>query len=83
MIKVGIKYRKLSVQEVSNLVRFNRVRKIIKKIDIKDLIKQLKTSKTGKQIVLYTPRNDQSIIINDSYYCCYFIITIKFYWVII
>ena len=66
LIKVGIKYRKLSVQEVSNLVRFNRVRKIIKKIDIKDLIKQLKTSKTGKQIVLYTPRNDQSIIINDS-----------------
>jgi len=56
LIKVGIKYRKLSLQEVSDLVRFNRVRKIIKKIDIKDLIKQLKTSKT-------TPNPQQQYIL--------------------
>lgn len=56
LIKVGIKYRKLSVQEVSNLVRFNRVRKIIKKIDIKHLIKQLKTCKA-------TPNPQQQYIL--------------------
>jgi superfamily II DNA or RNA helicase len=64
--KVGIKYKKLSPQEISDLVRCNRVRKTIKKINVKSLIHILKAKRTNKQIVLYTPRNDQSIIINDS-----------------
>jgi superfamily II DNA or RNA helicase len=66
LITIGIKYKKLSKQEISDLVRCNRVRKIIKKINIQSLIHILKSKRTNKQIVSYIPRNDQTIIIGKS-----------------
>lgn len=66
LITLGIKYRKLTKQQISDLVRCNRVRKTIDKINIKLLIHALKTERTNKQTVSYIPRNDQTIIISDS-----------------
>lgn len=66
LITLGIKYKKLSKQEISDLVRCNRVRKTIKKINIQSLIHILKSKRTNNQIVSYIPRNDQSIIIRKS-----------------
>ena len=66
LITIGIKYKKLSKQEISDLVRCNRVRKTIKKINIQSLIHILKSKRTNKQIVSYIPRNDQTIIIGKS-----------------
>ena len=63
LFKLGIKYKKLSKQEISDLVRCNRVRKTIKKINKYSLIHILK-SKKFKQGFL--PRNDQTIIIGKS-----------------
>jgi superfamily II DNA or RNA helicase len=67
LFKLGIKYKKISKQEISDLVRCNRVRKTIKKINTQSLIHMLKSKRTNKQIVSYIPRNDQIIIINKSY----------------
>ena len=66
LITLGIKYRKLSKQEISDLVRCTRVRRTMKKINIQTLIHRLKSSRTNKQIVSYTPRNDQTVIIGKS-----------------
>ena len=66
LITLGIKYRKLTKQEISDLVRCNRVRKTIKKINIQSLIHILKSKRTNNQNVSYIPRNDQSIIIGKS-----------------
>ena len=66
LITLGIKYKKLSKQEISNLVRCNRVRKTIKKINIHSSIPMLKSNRTNKQIVSYIPRNYQTIIIRKS-----------------
>ena len=66
LITIEIKYKKLSKQEISDLVRCNRVRKTIKKINIQSLIHILKSKRTNKQIVSYIPRNDQTIIIGKS-----------------
>lgn len=66
LFKLGIKYKKLSKQEISNLVRCNRVRKTIEKINIQSLIHMLKSKRTNKQIVPYIQRNDQTIIIGKS-----------------
>ena len=66
LITLGIKYKKLSKQEISDLVRCNRVRKTIQKINIQSLIHILKSKRTNNQIVSYIPRNDQTIIIGKS-----------------
>ena len=66
LITLGIKYRKLNKQEISNLVRCNRVRKTINKINTQSLIHILKSKKTNKQSVTYIPRPDQSVIIKES-----------------
>ena len=66
LITLGIKYKKLSKQEISDLVRCNRVRKTIQKINIQSLIHILKSKRTNKQIVSYIPRTDQTIIIGKS-----------------
>ena len=63
---LGDKYKKLTKQEISDLVRCNRVRKTINKINIQSLIQILKSKRTNKQLVSYTPRNDQTIIIEKS-----------------
>jgi superfamily II DNA or RNA helicase len=64
LIKRGIKYKKLSKQEINDLVRRNRVRNTIKKINIRSLIQLI--HKLNKQIVQYKQRNDQTIIIEKS-----------------
>ena len=66
LITLGIKYKKLTKQEISDLVRCNRVRKTMKKINIQSLIHILKSKRTNKQINSYIPRNDQTIIIEKS-----------------
>jgi len=63
---LGIKYKKLSKQEIDNLVRRNRVRKTLKKINIQSLIDILKSKSTNEQIVSYEPRNDQVVIIENT-----------------
>ena len=67
LITLGIKYKKLSKQEISDLVRCNRVRQTMKKINTNLLIKMLKSKKTNKQIVTYIPRDYQEILIKKSY----------------
>ncbi len=66
LTNMKINYKKLSKEEINNLVRCNRVRKIINKINIKSLINVLKTKQITKNIISYTPRNDQIIIIEKS-----------------
>jgi len=66
LITLGIKYRQLNKQEISDLVRCNRVRKTIKKINIQSLIQILKTKRTSNKVDSYIPRNDQTIIIEKS-----------------
>jgi len=66
LITIGIKYKKLSKQEISDLTRRNRVRKTFNKINIKVLIQFLKSKRTNKQVVSYIPRNYQTIIIKNS-----------------
>ena len=66
LIKEEIKYRKLTSNQISHLIRCYRVRKTINKINIQSLIQILKSKRTNKQIVSYIPRNDQSIIIGKS-----------------
>ena len=67
LITLGIKYKKLSKQEIIDLVRCNRVKKTMKKINIQSLIHILKSKRTNKQIVSYIPRTEQIIIIGKSY----------------
>jgi len=65
LITLGIRYRKLTKQEISDLVRCNRVRKTIKKINIQSLIHILKSKRTNKEY-LWTERDYQTKIINFS-----------------
>jgi hypothetical protein len=51
LIKLKIIYKKLSKQEISDLVRCNRVRKTVKKINIQSLIHILKSKRTNKHII--------------------------------
>ena len=60
LIKLGFQYKKLTKQEINDLVRCNRVR------DIRSLINIQKSERTNKQIISYIPRNDQTIIIEKS-----------------
>jgi superfamily II DNA or RNA helicase len=66
LIALGIKYKSLSKQEISGLLRRNRVRQTMKKINIDSLIQILKSKRTNKQIVSYIPRNDQTMIIEKA-----------------
>ena len=65
LISLGIKYKKLSKQEISDLVRRNRVRKTNKKINIQSLINILKTKRNNKQYI-WNEREYQTTIINFS-----------------
>jgi hypothetical protein len=67
LITLGIKYKKLSKQEISDLVRCNRVRKTFKKINIQNLIKLLKLkSKIINKQYIWNERDYQTTIINFS-----------------
>ena len=65
LINIGIQYRKLSNQEISDLIRCNRVKKTIKKINIKSLISILKSNNQSlnKQYI-WNEREYQRNIIN-------------------
>jgi superfamily II DNA or RNA helicase len=65
LIKLGIRYKKLSKQEISYLIGCYRIRKIMKKIDIQTLINTLKSKITNKQYI-WNERNYQRTIINFS-----------------
>ena len=65
LITLGIKYKKLSKQEISDLVRCNRVKKTMKKINIKSLIHILK-SKRRNEKYSWNEREYQTTIIE---YC--------------
>ena len=65
LMTLGIKYRKLSKQEISDLVRCNRVRNIFKKINIQSLINILKSKIINKQYI-WNERDYQTTIINFS-----------------
>lgn len=65
LIKLGIKHKKLSKQEINDLVRCNRVKNIIKKINIQSFIDALKFKKTDKQYI-WNEREYQRTIINFS-----------------
>ena len=66
LITLGIRYRKLSKQDICDFVRHNRVRKTIEKLKIKQLIHLLKSKRTSNQVISYIPRTDQTIIIEKS-----------------
>ena len=59
---LGINHRQLTKQEINDLVRCNRVRETIRKINIQSLIQLLKSIKPT-----YKPRNYQTIIIDKSF----------------
>ena len=82
LITLKVKYKKLSKQEISVLVRCNRVKKTVKKINISSLIHILNSKRKEKQITkddksieyinvenneIYKPRDYQETIINKSY----------------
>ena len=58
LIKYRIKYKKLSKQEISDLIRFNREKKTLNNMK--------KFKRTNKQSDYYTSRNYQTIIIQKS-----------------
>ena len=66
LITLGVKYRKLSTNEISELIRCNRVRQTFNKINVHSLIQILKSNRTNNQAVAYVPRNYQEIIIKKS-----------------
>lgn len=63
--RTNIKYTKLNKQQIDNLLRHNRLRKIIQKINIKSLIQTLQLQ-NNKQPITYTPRQDQIQIIDNA-----------------
>lgn len=65
LIALGIKYKKLSEQQIRDLIRPNRVRKTLKKINIQSLIHALKSSKINKQRI-WKERDYQTNIITLS-----------------
>jgi hypothetical protein len=66
LFNLRIKYKKLSKQEISDLLRPNRVRNTIKKINIKSLILQLKL--LGSKYQFLESQNDQFLESqNDQY----------------
>jgi len=60
LITLGIKYKKLTDEEISRLNRLHRIRKTVSKINMRDLIQALRATP------VYTPRPDQVAIINKS-----------------
>jgi len=65
--EICVEYRKLSKQEMSQLVRNKRNTVNQTHLNKQALIQQIKFKKTNKQIVSYIPRDYQETIINKSY----------------
>lgn len=65
LTSIGIKYKKLTKQEISDLVRCNRVRNTMKKINFQSFIHILKSKRTNKQYI-WNERDYQTKIIHFS-----------------
>jgi len=65
LIQIDIEYKKLTSNEINDLLRPNRVKNTFKKIDIKSLIKIL-YSKQGDKKFVWNERDYQRTIINYS-----------------
>jgi len=65
LIKIGIKYKKLSKEEIDTLLRTYRIKKIMKKIDTQTLIKLLKKKETNKSYI-WNERDYQRDIIEHG-----------------
>lgn len=69
--QLGVEYKKLTPHEIDNLTRCNRVRQIIKKINIQSFITELKKRGLEKRTISlpakkFTPRDDQKEIIEKA-----------------
>jgi len=67
LIELGINYILLSKEKITNLIRCYRIRKTMKKINIKTLINYLKCNRIVNKLDSYIPRMYQKYIIEDSY----------------
>ena len=61
-----LEYKKLDKESISKLLRTCRVRKLTKKINMRELINALNPKKTSTDKVTYEPREDQLAIIKKS-----------------
>ena len=64
LTNIGLQFKKLTKQEIDDLVRCNRVRETLNKINIQSLIQILKSK---KQNISYKPKDYQRVIIQKSY----------------
>lgn len=64
--KTNINFRVLSKQEIDDLTRCTRIRKMVIKEKLKILIQNLRIKRMRKQQIKYIPRSDQTQIMNDS-----------------
>jgi len=64
LLEIGIYYKKLTADEIDNLVRCNRVRNIIEKV--KKVVKLISNELYNKKEIIYIPRRDQEEIIERS-----------------
>ena len=62
--KINIQFKVLSKQEIEDLVRCNRMRKIQNKAKIKMIIQNLHIKRIKN--IIYVPRPDQELVVNDS-----------------
>jgi superfamily II DNA or RNA helicase len=66
LIELGIKYELLSKEDIANLIRCYRLRKLRIKIKLRKLIVMQKSKRTNKEVISYLPRNDQTMFIDNS-----------------
>ena len=64
LTNIGLQFKKLTKQEIDDLVRCNRVRETLNKINIQSLIQILKSNKPN---ISYKPKDYQRVIIQKSY----------------
>jgi superfamily II DNA or RNA helicase len=64
LTNIGLQFKKLTKQEIDDLVRCNRVRETLNKINIQSLIQILKSNKLN---ISYKPKDYQRVIIQKSY----------------
>ena len=64
LTNIGLQFKKLTKQEIDDLVRCNRVRETLNKINIQSLIQILKSKKPN---ISYKPKDYQRVIIQKSY----------------
>ena len=66
LVSLHVEYKKIDKESISKLLRTCRVRKLAKKINMRELINALNPKKTSAEIIIYEPREDQLAIIKKS-----------------